>query len=174
MTQILSRRQWWAHAAVLAAAAAHSAPSLARASGLGAAAGATPGAAHLPLAHALPDQLAQALRRKQPLLAMVSLEGCVFCKAARAGHLLPMHQAGAVLVQLDMRSSHPVRDWEGRWTTHEALIKQWRVTVAPTLLFFGPAGKEVAARMEGAYLPDFYGAYLDERMAQGSKALAAL
>jgi hypothetical protein len=39
------------------------------------------------------------------------------------------------------------------------------------LLFFGPGGKEVAERMEGAYLPDFYGPYLEERLATGRKSL---
>ena len=32
-------------------------------------------------------------------------------------------------------------------------------------------GKEVAERMEGGYLPDFYGPYLEERMAKGRQAL---
>jgi glyoxylase-like metal-dependent hydrolase (beta-lactamase superfamily II) len=34
-----------------------------------------------------------------------------------------------------------------------------------------PGGKEVAERMEGSYHPDFYGPYLEDRMAQGLKAL---
>jgi hypothetical protein len=29
----------------------------------------------------------------------------------------------------------------------------------------------VAERMEGAYLPDFYGPYLEERIVQGRKAI---
>jgi uncharacterized protein YwgA len=29
----------------------------------------------------------------------------------------------------------------------------------------------VAERMEGAYHPDFYGPYLEDRMSQGNKAL---
>jgi len=54
------------------------------------------------------------------------------------------------------------------------LARAWKVSIAPTLLFFGPNGKEVAERMEGGYLPDFYGPYLEERMAQGRKALTSL
>ena len=35
----------------------------------------------------------------------------------------------------------------------------------------GLSGKEVAERMEGAYQPDFYGPYLEDRMVQGRKVL---
>ncbi len=75
------------------------------------------------------------------------------------------------IVQLDMRSAQTVLDFQGRSTTHEQLIKLWRISIAPTLLFFGPGGKELAERMEGGYLPDFYGPYLDERLAKSRQAL---
>jgi len=45
------------------------------------------------------------------------------------------------------------------------------VSIAPTVLFFGRNGQEIADRMEGGYLPDFYAAYLDERLAQARKLL---
>lgn len=129
------------------------------------------GAVSLPAAQSLPDELTRAIQSKQPLIVMVSLEGCVFCRQARQSHLSPMHKAGTVIVQVDMRSSQPVLDFAGKLTTHDQLTRQWKVTITPTLLFFGPNGKEVAERMEGAYLPDFYGPYLEERLAQGRRAL---
>ena len=82
-----------------------------------------------------------------------------------------MYRAGVAIVQVDMRNNQPVLDFAGKLTTHDQLTRQWKVSITPTLLFFGPGGKEVAERMEGAYLPDFYGAYLEDRMAQGRKAL---
>ena len=118
----------------------------------------------LPAARSLPDELAQALRQGSPLVVMVSLEGCPFCRRARQSHLSPMQRDGAAIVQVDMRSPQPVRDFDGQMTTHDALVQRWRVPIAPTLLFFGPSGREVAERMEGAYQPDFYGPYLDERL----------
>ena len=129
-----------------------------------------PGAT-LPAAQSLPDELARALQNKQPLVVMVSLDGCVFCRQARQSHLSPLQKAGAVIVQVDMRSSQAVLDFNGKLTTHDQLTRVWKVSITPTLLFFGPGGKEVAERMEGAYLPDFYGPYLDERIAQGRQAL---
>lgn len=125
----------------------------------------------LPLAQSLPDELARALQKKQALIVMVSLDGCVFCRQARQSHLSPLHKAGTPIVQVDMRSAQPVLDFAGQLTTHDALTRRWKISITPTLLFIGPGGKEVAERMEGAYLPDFYGPYLDERLAQGRKAL---
>lgn len=125
----------------------------------------------LPTPQSLQEELSKALQLKQPLIVMVSLEGCPFCRVARRSHLVPMQKAGFPIVQLDMRSVQAVLDFQGRTSTHDQLIKQWRISIAPTLLFFGPGGKEVADRMEGGYLPDFYGPYLDERLAKGRQAL---
>jgi thioredoxin-related protein len=121
-------------------------------------------AAVLPPARALADELALALQQGKPLVVMVSLEGCPFCRVARQSHLAPMHREGGPIVQVDMRSAQPVRDFEGKLTSHDELVRRWRVPIAPTLLFFGPGGREVAERMEGAYQPDFYGPYLEERL----------
>ena len=154
---VLHRRDWFLRVGVTLCAT----PVLAQSGG----------AAVLPAAQSLPDELARALKNKQPLIVMVSLDGCVFCRQARQSHLSPMHKAGTVIVQVDMRQNQPVLDFAGKLTTHDQLTRQWKISITPTLLFFGPGGKEVAERMEGAYLPDFYGPYLEERIAQGRKAL---
>jgi thioredoxin-related protein len=125
----------------------------------------------LPSVLSLPQALEKALAQGQPLLVMVSLEGCVYCKMARQSHLVPMFKQGQPMVQVDMRTAQPVVDFSGSPTTHDQLTRAWKISVAPTLLFFGKGGREVAERMEGAYLPDFYGAYLDERLTKGRKEL---
>jgi len=125
----------------------------------------------LPPARSLPDELTAALRQGQPLVVMASLEGCVYCRIARQSHLSPMQRAGQPIVQVDLRSEASVRDFAGKTTTHDELARRWNVTITPTLLFFGPGGREVADRMEGAYQPDFYGPYLEDRLAQSRKRL---
>lgn len=127
-----------------------------------------PGAAHahtqLPAAASLADELAAALRKGQPLVVMASLDGCPHCRMAREQHLLPLAAQGLPIVQVDWRSDRALRDFAGVQATHDQMIRRWGVAVAPTLLFFGPGGREVAERMAGSYLPDFYGAYLDARL----------
>lgn len=117
----------------------------------------------LPRTVSLSQTMAEAAARHKALIVMASLEGCGFCRIARSLYLGPLHLAGQPVVQLDMKTVSAVADFQGRQSTHDELLKRWGVKVAPTLLFFGPGGRELAERMEGAGLPDFYGAYLEER-----------
>ena len=122
-------------------------------------------AATLPTTASLPRELALALKSGRPLLVMVSLEGCAFCKQVRDSHLAPMREREVLaVVQLDMRNKQAVVDFDGRSLTQDELIRSWGVSVAPTVLFFGRGGAEIAERMVGGYIPDFYGAYLDDRL----------
>lgn len=132
-------------------------------------------AAHaaLPGAGSLADALRQALAGGHPLVVMVSLDGCPFCKIARENYLSPLQQRqGLPVVQVDMRSQQVLTNFQGASQSHDAWVRAMNVKVAPTLLFFGQGGTEIAERMAGGYLPDFYGAYLDERLRQ-ARALVA-
>lgn len=138
--------------------------------------GGMPGAAlaasnALPSTASLPASLDKALQTKQPLVVMVSLAGCPFCKVVREHHLLPLSREGLPVVQLDMRDARNVVDFDGSTLTQDAWVRQHSVKIAPTVLFFGPHGREVAKRLTGAYLPDFYGAYLDEQLSQAQRAV---
>ena len=156
-TQLISTRRQW----VLAAAAS----SLV---GVGHAAGVA-----LPVPTSLPEELGVALKKKSPLLVMVSLEGCPFCKVARENYLVPLQrQSGLAIVQIDMRNRQMVQDFSGASQTHDQLIRSWGIKVAPTVLFFGRGGVEVAERLVGGYIPDFYGAYLDDRLRIARAAVA--
>jgi thioredoxin-related protein len=129
-------------------------------------------AAVLPVAHNLKEDLAAALDRRQPLVVMVSLEGCPFCKVARDHYLAPLHaHDGVPVAQVDMRTRTRVYDFQGRPVTHDDLARTWKIRIAPTVLFFGRGGAEVAERLVGGYIPDFYGAYLDQRLAQARASL---
>lgn len=130
------------------------------------------GRVQLPVPNALSVALVQALAQQQPLVVMASLPGCPYCRAVRDGHLGPlMAEQQRRVVQLDLRSQRAVLDFEGRSTDHDTLLRGWGVRVAPTLLFFGRSGREVAPRLVGMALPDFYGAYLDDRLAQATRVV---
>lgn len=129
-------------------------------------------AAELPPARSLGDELTTALAQGQPLVVMVSLDGCPYCKIARDHYLAPLRQQeGLPVVQVDMRSRAPVLDFRGATVTQDDLVQRWKIRVAPTVLFFGRGGAEVAERLVGGYIPDFYGAYLDQRLAQARNTL---
>lgn len=118
----------------------------------------------LPTSQSLRHDLALALARKQPLVVMASLHGCPFCKLVREHHLLPLQRSGALVTQIHFLSPEPLRDWNGAATTHGGMVRQLEIEVAPSVLFYGAGRREVAERLIGSSIADFYGAYLDERM----------
>lgn len=128
-------------------------------------------APELPNAESLPAALADAQQRKQPLVVMVSLHGCPFCKVVRESYLYPLQQNGLPVVQVNMRDHRALTDWDGTATTQDVWVRKLGITLAPTVLFFGAQGREVAARLKGAYLPDFYNAYLEEQLAVARRAV---
>ena len=128
--------------------------------------------ATLPQAVSLADELSAALRHGEPLVVMVSLEGCPFCVVARNSYLAPLRAEGRLdIVQVDMRTPRPIKDFQGQALTHEQMARRWAIKLAPTVLFFGKGGNEVAERLVGGMLPDFYGAYLDQRLETARKAV---
>jgi hypothetical protein len=122
-------------------------------------------ASALPAPVSLAAELEAALRQGRPLVVMASLDGCPFCKVVRDSYLAPLRrETGQPVIQLDMRSATPVLDFNATPRSHDDVLRAWAVNVAPTVLFFGRGGLEVAPRIAGASIPDFYGAYLDERL----------
>lgn len=126
----------------------------------------------LPRTESLQTSLAQAQQAKQPLVVMVSLHGCPFCKVVRENYLHPLIASGLQVVQVDMRDNHALIDFDGTPLTQDAWVRKQGIKLAPTVLFFGTQGREVATRLKGAYLPDFYGAYLDEQLAVARRVVA--
>lgn len=123
------------------------------------------GTASLPVPSSLPEALTLALKSGNPLVILASLDGCPFCKIARENYLQPLQtNPTPFIVQLNLRSQQTVVGFDGISYSHDQWLKSWGIKVAPTVLFVGLSGKEIAERLVGGYLPDFYGAYLDERL----------
>jgi hypothetical protein len=128
------------------------------------AAGARVRAATLPAPGSLASALGAAVYARQPLLVLASTAGCPFCQMVRDNYLAPLQRDGHLpVVQLDLGNRDGVIDFAGNASTHDALLRGWHVDVAPTVLFFGRGGREVAPRLVGASR-DFYGAYLEQRL----------
>lgn len=117
---------------------------------------------------------AQAAAAKgEPLVVMTTLNGCPFCDLVRQTHLLPMLNAGQVVaVQLDVQDRRStLQGFNGVTTSPHAQTTEWNARFAPTVMFFGPQGQELAERLVGMAVPDFYGEYLDARLALARQKL---
>jgi hypothetical protein len=118
----------------------------------------------------------QAAGKGEPLVLLISLPGCPYCEMVRRSYLLPgRRDADLQAWQLSVTdSTAPLTGFDGKPTTAAAQVKLWKATFTPTVLFLGPQGQELAERLVGAGIPDFYGAYLDERLQTARKALLTL
>jgi thioredoxin-related protein len=117
---------------------------------------------------------AQAAAAKgEPLVLMTTLAGCPYCDLVRNNYLLPMRRAGEVqAVQLDIRDRRSnLQDFAGNTTTPGEQVGAWKARFAPTVLFFGPQGQELAERLVGVAVPDFYGEYLNARLTEARAKL---
>ena len=130
----------------------------------------------LPVPTSLPEVAKQAFTKGEPLVLLISLRGCPYCEMVRRSYLLPGRKDNGLQawqITVDDRAAL-LTGFDGKPTTAAAQVKLWEATFTPTVLFLGPRGQELAERLVGASIPDFYGAYLDERLQTARKALLAL
>jgi thioredoxin-related protein len=127
----------------------------------------------LPVPTSLPQAALTAKAKGEPLVLLISLPGCVYCELVRRNYLLPARQNdGLQAWQLDITNrSTPLIGFDGKATTAAQQAKVWKATFTPTVLLIGSQGQELADRLAGIAVPDFYGAYLEQRLATARKAL---
>ena len=127
----------------------------------------------LPVPTSLPQTARAAKAQGQPLVLLISLPGCVYCELVRRSYLIPLlADTGLQAWQLDITNrSAPLVGFDGKATTAAAQAKAWDATFTPTVLFLGSQGQELAERLVGIAVPDFYGAYLEQRLLAARAAL---
>jgi hypothetical protein len=126
----------------------------------------------LPIPDSLPDVAAAAERLGQPLVLLVSLRGCPYCELVRRNYLLPARANGLPVWQINMHDKQrPLIDFDGQVSDAVAFIARAKIRLAPTVLFLNPQGQALAERLIGIASVDFYGAYLDERLAMARQAV---
>jgi thioredoxin-related protein len=129
----------------------------------------------LPVPASLQAAARLAHAKGEPLVVMVTLKGCTFCDVVRNHYLGPMHHRGEVFaVQVNMLDRKSVlQDVRGHSTTPYDQARAWKARIAPTLLFLDHQGNEVAERLEGMGLADFYGPYLQARLDASRRKIRA-
>ena len=129
--------------------------------------------AALPTPASLRGAAQAAAARGEPLVVMTTLAGCPYCDLVRNHYLLPLRKEGKVqAVQLDVRDrSSNLQGFKGEMSTPAEQARLWKARFAPTVLFLGPDGQELAERLVGVAVPDFYGEYLDARLVEARRKL---
>ena len=113
----------------------------------------------IPKLDVLEKQLERTAKQKRPLVLLVTMPGCAWCDLVKQDYL-----------------QHLARDQDKEGVfVFETIqggveLQRYRITMVPTVLFLGPQG-EIAERLIGYGSRDFYGAYLNERIANAKKKL---
>jgi nucleoid-associated protein YgaU len=135
-------------------------------------------AAPVPLATELQRDSRQAARAGEPLILFFTLQDCRYCHTVRHSYLAPLlrsqgeGQGVYVIREVEVGGSRAATGQDGAATTHGELAKRFGVRFAPTVLFVGPAGEELAPPLLGGDTAGMYGAYLDARLAIARQAAA--
>jgi thioredoxin-related protein len=129
--------------------------------------------AALPTPDSLQAAALQARQQGQPLVVMTTLEGCPYCNLVRNHYLLPMLKAGEIAaVQTDVRDTRRnLRGFVGEHPSPSDPARAWKARFTPTVMFFNAAGEELAERLVGVAVPDFYGSYLEARLTEARAKL---
>ena len=122
--------------------------------------------AALPTPASLRGAAQAAAARGEPLVVMTTLKGCVYCELVRNHYLAPMRREGLlVAVQIDVQDRQSnLQGFAGDTTTPADQARAWKARFTPTVMFFGPDGQELAERLVGVAVPDFYGESLEARL----------
>jgi len=83
----------------------------------------------------------------------------------------PAYANRVLLRQIDLDSDAPLKDFAGHATTHRAYAKTQNARLTPTLMFYGPDGKQLAEPIVGFRLADFYGEYIERGIDEGLAVL---
>lgn len=127
----------------------------------------------LPVPTSLPQAARRAQAKGEPLVLLISLPGCVYCELVRRSYLLPAQRDGNLQAwQLNITDRQTqLMGFDNLPTTAAAQTNAWKATFTPTVLFLGGQGQELAERLVGIAVPDFYGAYLEQRLATARSLL---
>lgn len=141
---------------------------------------------HLERPRSLVPLLERAATKQQPIVLLFSTDGCGWCLRLRRDQLFGLAaqaaSSGIQVIEFDLNDNTPFTataqpapkpastGWLADIRSPYMLAFRLGVRIAPTVVFLGPTG-EIADRLEGYATPDFYSAYLDERIAKARASL---
>ncbi|HZV92632.1 MAG TPA: thioredoxin [Caldimonas sp.] len=100
-------------------------------------------------------------------IVLFSQADCEFCAEIRDHYLRPLmaeRRPAIAVAESRIDADLPIRDWQGRSTTQRLFSAGQGVRFAPTVMFFDASGRSLAPPIVGLST-DFFGSYLDQRIA---------
>lgn len=113
--------------------------------------------------------------RKLPIMLFFSQANCGFCERARREYLRPLAASGAWTTRALMREvpiEATLTGFDGKRISGRDLARVYGIRVFPTVVFVDAGGNLIAEPLAGFTVPDFYAAYLEQRLDAASARLA--
>lgn len=113
-------------------------------------------------------------QERRPIMLFFTQAGCPYCERARREYLGPLAREAAtadrfVLREIAIESS--LIDLDGRRVSAREFALAYKVRLFPTVILIDATGRLLAEPLVGFTVPDFYGAYLEARVATAIGAL---
>ena len=106
-------------------------------------------------------------QQQTPIVLVVVSDGCPYCQLLEEEILRPMQLSGEYdkkihLQVLNQNHSNYSLDFDGKARSPGEIAERYHVRLVPTVLFLGPKGEELAERLTGVGVIDYYWGYLDQ------------
>jgi thioredoxin-related protein len=133
----------------------------------------------LPPATDLARHAREAADQGKILVVLYGTKTCPWCAKVRQNYLAPLTRnpdatQRLMIIEIDPELALPLDDFDGRATDHRTFARTQAVRQVPTVQFYGKGGVRLAAPLVGMSSEDFYGAYLEERLAVAAKRIKTI
>ncbi|RJF91769.1 thioredoxin family protein [Noviherbaspirillum saxi] len=132
----------------------------------------------IPLATDLRQDVVQAQHEGKPVIVFFTMPDCSYCHVIRQNYLAPLLKAAdrnarPIIREVDLTSLQSLLRLDGERMTHKALSTSYHIRFAPTVIFLGAQGQQLAEPLVGGDTAGMYGAYFDQRLSTASQKMAA-
>ncbi len=124
----------------------------------------------------LPALQAEMQATAKPLMLVFRASYCRYCRQLEKDEIIPLLQDTTVRDRILIRSvtldkETSLKDLQGNMISPKQLGKTYQISITPTLVFINSQGKEVAEAIKGYNGSEFFGAYLENAIAQAQQAV---
>jgi thioredoxin-related protein len=130
----------------------------------------------IPQAMDLKKQGQVAKRRHTPVMLVIISDSCPYCQKLEEEILRPLLLSGEYDDRIQLQVLNQDRpdyrvDFDGKKRSPDVIAARYEVQLVPTVLLLGPDGEELAERLIGINVVDFYWAYLELAIEEASSKL---
>ncbi|MDQ9170145.1 thioredoxin fold domain-containing protein [Oxalobacteraceae bacterium R-40] len=118
----------------------------------------------------------RAEREGKPVVILFTLPDCSYCHVVRRNYLAPLLRNGEqpIIREVTLNGTASFRGFNGEPLTHGQFARSNNVRFVPTVMFFGPAGKQLTDPLSGVDSAGLYGGLLENAFSVSEKKLSGL